>query len=266
MPNRILREGILTSPRIARIGWPEEVFYRRLMSVVDDYGRYYADAGMLRAACYPRQLNKVSDSDIGKWLQGIADAALVRVYPAQDGERYLQLLDFRQQTRAAKSKFPEVVSACIADAAQVQSICKTPAHLDVFGDGDVFGDVKAPTVLVETATPPSTDYRKPACPTQEIIDLYHEALPAMPRVDILSDGRKRSVSARWGQVCADAKYTREQGLEWFAWFFGHVGKSAFLTGRVKGRNGDSFRCTFDFLMTPEKFTRVVENFYHKEAA
>src|SRR5690606_33624040 len=62
MPNRILREGILTSPRIAKLGWPEEVFYRRLMSVVDDFGRYYADPGLLRAACYPRQLNKVSDS------------------------------------------------------------------------------------------------------------------------------------------------------------------------------------------------------------
>jgi hypothetical protein len=68
VPNRILGEGILTSPRMARLGWAEEVMYRRLMSVVDDFGRYWADHGLLRAACYPRQLNKVSDSDVGKWL------------------------------------------------------------------------------------------------------------------------------------------------------------------------------------------------------
>lgn len=128
MPNRILREGILTSPRIAKCGWAEEVFYRRLHSVVDDFGRYYADPGMLRAACYPRQLSKVSDSDIGKWLTVLVEAALVRVYPAEDGERYLEVLDFGQQVRAKKSKFPEMLSTCAADAKQTPS----NAHLDVF--------------------------------------------------------------------------------------------------------------------------------------
>lgn len=129
MPNRILREGILTSPRIAKLGWAEEVFYRRLHSVVDDFGRYFADSGLLRAACYPRQLNKVSDPDIGKWLRACEDAALVRVYPAKDGERYLELLDFKQQVRAKESKFPPPLSTCAAVATQ------TPANarLDVSG-------------------------------------------------------------------------------------------------------------------------------------
>lgn len=133
MPNRILREGILTSPRMARLDWAAEVFYRRLMSVVDDFGRYYADVGMLRAACFPRQLSKVSDSDVGKWLQGIAAAGLVRVYPAKDGERYLELLDFGQQVRAKKSKFPDEHVTCAADAKQVNS--------DGEADAPVFGDV-----------------------------------------------------------------------------------------------------------------------------
>jgi uncharacterized phage protein (TIGR02220 family) len=140
----MLREGILKSPRIAKLGWAEEVFYRRLMSVVDDYGRYHADEGMLRAACYPRLLNKVSDSDIGKWLAVCAGAALVRVYPAQDGERYLQMLDFRQQARATKSKFPEPPSTCAADATQLPCGCDTDAqqvqtneHLDVVVGVDV---------------------------------------------------------------------------------------------------------------------------------
>jgi hypothetical protein len=139
VPNRILREGILTSPRVSRLGgWASEVFYRRLMSVVDDYGRYYADSGLLRAACYPRQLNKVSDADIGKWLSECETAALVSVYPASDGERYLQLLDFRQQTRAAKSRFPDPSSECIATA--TQTLSRQPADAPVFGDGDVIGD------------------------------------------------------------------------------------------------------------------------------
>lgn len=135
MPNRILREGILTSPRIAKLGWADEVFYRRLHSVVDDFGRFFADVGLLRAACYPRQLNKVSDSDVGKWLRACVDAALVRVYLV-DGEEYLLLMDFNQQVRAKKSKFPDMPSECIADAKQAPAY----AHLDVSVSEDVSED------------------------------------------------------------------------------------------------------------------------------
>lgn len=152
MPNRILREGILTSERIALLNWAEETFYRRLMSVVDDFGRYYANPMLLRAACYPLQLDRVSDADIGKWLLATEKAALVSVYPALDGKRYLQLLDFRQQVRAKESKFPQppgddarMHSTCVADAKQVQA----NAHLGVVvcgdgdGDEDVIGGARA---------------------------------------------------------------------------------------------------------------------------
>lgn len=110
MPNRILRDGILTSERMAALTWAEEVFYRRLHSVVDDYGRYHAHLSLLRAACYPLQLDKVSDSDIGKWLLATEKAGLVRVYPAKDGKRYLEVADFGQRIQS-KSKFPEPVDS-----------------------------------------------------------------------------------------------------------------------------------------------------------
>jgi hypothetical protein len=126
VPNRILREGILTSPNVAKLVWAEEVFYRRLMSVVDDFGRYFGEPGMLRAACYPRQLNKVSDSDVSKWLHGCVDAGLVRVYLAEDRENYVELVKFGQQVRAKKSKYPDPIASDIN--------CLQPpasAHLDV---------------------------------------------------------------------------------------------------------------------------------------
>ncbi len=140
MPNRILREGILTSPRIAKLDWAEEVFYRRLHSVVDDFGRYYGDPGLLRAACYPRQLRKVSEANIVAWVAAAVKAKLVMVYEI-GGEKYVLLLDFRQQVRAKESKFPQPPSECVADAQQKIS----NAHLDVSvvvdvsEDGDVGG-------------------------------------------------------------------------------------------------------------------------------
>lgn len=168
MPNRILREGILTSSAVARLGWAEEVFYRRLHSVVDDFGRYYADEGMLRAACYPRQLNKVSDSDIGKWLRACADAALVRVYPAEDGERYLEVVKFGQQVRAKKSKFPDMRSTCVADAQHVPAT----AHLDVSECGDVSEGVSGNSEANASGGKPPAGEGKDEAPTDPRRELY----------------------------------------------------------------------------------------------
>lgn len=105
MPNRIVREGILTSEAVSSLSWAEEVFYRRLMSVADDHGRFHASPKLIRAACYPLLIDKVSDADIGKWLTSCVTAALVSVYPAPDGKRYLQIIKFGQQVRSA-SKYP----------------------------------------------------------------------------------------------------------------------------------------------------------------
>lgn len=114
MPTRMLRDGILTSERIAELAWDEEVFYRRLMSVVDDYGRFHAHKALIRAACYPLLLDKVADSDIEKWLSACVSASLVGVYPASDGKRYIELLDFGQRIQG-KSKFPPPCSASTVD-------------------------------------------------------------------------------------------------------------------------------------------------------
>jgi hypothetical protein len=121
VPHRYIREGILTSKKVSQLSWPAEVFYRRLMSVVDDFGRYYATPMMLRAAAYPLQLDKVSDLDVGKWLGETQKAGLVRVFES-GGESYLELLNFGQHIRAKKSKYPDppdsaeqLHSSCVAD-------------------------------------------------------------------------------------------------------------------------------------------------------
>ena len=176
MPNRILREGILTSEAVNALNWAEEVFYRRLHSVVDDFGRYYASPKLLRAACYPLHIDKVSDSDIGKWLTACVTAALVRVYPASDGKRYLEVMNFKQQVRAKDSKFPQMpvtatqtISECVADAQHMKSF----AHLGggVFGDGDEGGGA--------TDSKPSPVDNPPPAMSSE----FREVLKSRPELD-----------------------------------------------------------------------------------
>jgi hypothetical protein len=108
MPNRVIREGILTSTRVDQVATipAREVFYRRLQSVVDDYGRFTGDARVIRAACYPLRLDSITERDIAEHLRECERAELLRLYSV-DGKPYLELIDFNQQLRIKRSKYPE---------------------------------------------------------------------------------------------------------------------------------------------------------------
>jgi hypothetical protein len=105
MPNRVLREGILTSERVNQLSVPAELFYRRLMSVADDFGRYSANLSALRSGCYPLRSDKVNDDEIRQWLRECIEADLVAIYEVR-GSSYLEVLDFKQRTRIMRSKWP----------------------------------------------------------------------------------------------------------------------------------------------------------------
>jgi uncharacterized protein YdaU (DUF1376 family) len=105
----------------------------------------------------------------------------------------------------------------------------------------------------------SPSEKTPSAPIAEIVDLYNSRLPMLPRVTVVSDSRKRLVAARWRDVVSADKLDRKRGLEFFDWFFVHVGKSKFLTGRSK-----DWKANFEFLFTASKFPRIVEGAYHQE--
>lgn len=144
MPSRILREGILTSERVDMLGPQGEIFYRRLMSVVDDFGRFDGRPQMLRVSCFPLRVDRVREADISRWLVECQTAGLIALY-AVNGKQFLEMLDFRQQVRAKESKFPareqQMQSDCVADATQMQSDCVADVHLGEDGVGVVSEDV-----------------------------------------------------------------------------------------------------------------------------
>lgn len=107
MPNRILREGILSSERVDQIAEEPavEVTYRRLYSVADDFGRYSAHPSLVRAGIYPLRLGLYTDAEIVEHLRSCEAAGLIRLYKVQD-KSYLEVLNFNQRTRAKRSKYP----------------------------------------------------------------------------------------------------------------------------------------------------------------
>lgn len=100
----------------------------------------------------------------------------------------------------------------------------------------------------------------PNCPHDEIISLYHEILPANPRIKVWSGDRAKALRTRWRE---DGK---RQSLDYWQRFFGYVGKSEFLTGRVHGREGRPFTPGLDWLVNASNFAKIIEGRYHGESA
>lgn len=111
-----------------------------------------------------------------------------------------------------------------------------------------------------------------ACPVEEIIALYHDAMPDNPRVKVATQARRAAIKSRWREAsrltCKPFGYrTRDDGLAAWRAFFETCGESAFLTGKADPRPGKPpFIADIEFLMSPSGFAKCLENKYHRETA
>ncbi|AYR23007.1 replication protein [Herbaspirillum rubrisubalbicans] len=106
------------------------------------------------------------------------------------------------------------------------------------------------------------------CPIGSLVNLYHELLPKNPKVLQVTEARKKSIRARWGEAAtleaAPFGYeSKTAGLDAWRSFFAYCAKSDFLTGKVPGRDGKKpFRAGLDFLFSPSGFAKTLEGTYH----
>lgn len=147
MPNRIVREAILTSERVDELDPSAEVFYRRLLSKVDDYGRYDARPSVLRASLFPLRLDRVREADCTRWMAACQKAGLIVLY-THDGKPYLEVVNTGWAARSP-SKFP-----ALQTSANICAQMQTNARLDV--DVVVVEDVVVDTPASDDAAPPVT--------------------------------------------------------------------------------------------------------------
>jgi hypothetical protein len=123
MPSRLLREGILTSERVDLLDAAAEVFYRRLMSKVDDHGLYDGRPSILRSSLYPLRVDRVREADITRWIAACEKAGVIALY-THEGKPYLQMLDTRWTARS-EPKYPQPPT---------ENTCKQPqTPVPVFG-------------------------------------------------------------------------------------------------------------------------------------
>lgn len=112
----------------------------------------------------------------------------------------------------------------------------------------------------------SSSAKLPTCQAQKVIDLYHEALPELPRVRLQTKDRARALSKAWAWVLTSHKddgsrraETPEQALAWFRSYFERARDNDFLMGRTR-QTGEhaNWRCDLDFLLTDRGMKHVIE--------
>ena len=92
----------------------------------------------------------------------------------------------------------------------------------------------------------SADTRSPSIDYKQIVDLFNEICTSLPRVQNISDKRKKQIKNIVKQFSPDFKEVFEK-----------VEKSDFLTGR----NGKWTNCGFDWIFNPSNFVKIIEGNY-----
>jgi uncharacterized protein YdaU (DUF1376 family) len=112
----------------------------------------------------------------------------------------------------------------------------------------------------------SSAAKLPTCPTQTVIDLYHEVLPNLPKVRLHTKDRVKAIRKVWEWVLTSKKTdgsrraeTPEKALEWLRSYFERATENDFLMGRTP-RTGvhANWQCDIDFLMTERGMKQVIE--------
>lgn len=103
MPSRYVREGINSSRKVAGLAGDGERFYRRMLNVVDDFGRFELDAKLIRSAAFPVH-DSIREADILQWLAACQKLELILVY--KSGEKSYLVTPKVEKARAIFSKYP----------------------------------------------------------------------------------------------------------------------------------------------------------------
>jgi hypothetical protein len=106
----------------------------------------------------------------------------------------------------------------------------------------------------------------PQCNLQAVIDLYHEVLPELPTVRLMTESRKKAIAKQWRFVLTSKKsdgtrraFDADQAMTWLRDYFSRARDNDFLMGRT-GRQGEhaNWQCDLDFLLTEKGMKHVIE--------
>lgn len=142
-------------------------------------------------------------------------------------------------------------------------------------DGVIYSRRMARETAAATAAAPAQEREQtvngkpiPPCPVDAIVDLYHEHLPKLPKVQRVVSKRRDMLRARWRESWEDAFAkgkdwkTVDDGLKYFGKFFAFIASSCpFLLGENQDNDERKFQADFEWIVTPSNWVKIMEGKY-----
>ena len=111
MPNRIVRESILDSPRYWSVDEGAELLYMHLLLLADDFGCLSIEFGFIGRRCF---MHRPTDARLETLIKQLAGADLIRPYRHRDLS-YAFIPRFRQRLKRDTLKNPQPPDDLLAD-------------------------------------------------------------------------------------------------------------------------------------------------------
>lgn len=260
MPDRLIRDDILDSARYLGLSSDTaRMLFVHLILVADDLGNCEAEPIFVRRRLLASALE---DPSIVKLLSELADADLIRLYE-NGGKRYAHIPRFRQRLRYVNGKCPRPPESI--ECTEINRLASQKTVLSQSTAGPRSDSSQQKRREVEEKRSEEKNYSLPSVrvipppaedvPYQQIVNLYHELLPELPRIAKLTSNRKAQIRARW-------KGKDAEDLEDWKQFFALVKASRFLKGLSPAPAGRKvFLADLDWLTKEGNFMKVVEGKY-----
>ncbi len=242
----------------AHLDLMEDLAYRRMLDL------YYLTEGPL-----PSDWREIARL-IRMREHGIAiEAVLTEFFTLTDEGWFSARCDAeikRMQDKQAKAKASAAISVARRSAsAQLSSSTSAQRTLsDRSTDVQLPTPTPTPTPISSIEEAKASSRRQsdlPACPAEDLVALYHEALPDLPMVRMMTDKRRDAIRKFWRWVFTSKKsdgtpraQSVDDAVAWIRAYFERAGQNEFLMGK----NDRNWKAGLDYLMTERGRIQVIE--------
>lgn len=104
------------------------------------------------------------------------------------------------------------------------------------------------------------------CPVEQIVAVYHQTLPELPKVKLMPARRRKALQSLWRFVLTKPKSdgtpraaTPDEAMDWIRSYFERARENDWLMGRTPRVNGhENWQCDLDFLLSEKGLKHVIE--------
>ncbi|MCB1723231.1 MAG: hypothetical protein KDJ39_06005 [Gammaproteobacteria bacterium] len=267
---RTIKPEFWTSEKVVECSRDARLLFIGLWNFSDDHGIHPDSVKRIKMEIFPGDFDIDAES-IRRMIDELSIHCLIRRYSV-DGEDFLKVegWDKHQKIDRPTYRFPLPIDdecTCLQEPLDEHSTSDHPRK-GMEGNGREWKGMDLSTPHgVDVTFPPDgnadqppddeNDNAKPdRIPVQQVVDLYHELLPELPKVQKLTEARRGYIRQRWREDLPDLSHWRN--------FFNHIRKSDFLMGKSPGANGKPpFVADLEWLTKPANFAKIAEDKYHR---